>query len=170
MCDDSRALQHIGYEFLTWLWFFCECRGGVLPMTSGEVGAMVEGPLLFVNEGDGAHETALRKGNPEVSSEAKSALTSGKKLKQAKVSFVRGEEVLQLVLDADEFICRSIKFPKSDSMDAYSKFQDRMLAMHSLYEVMSEFYTHFLRDRVSDNWPETLNDIRKWVRDRRERR
>ncbi len=168
--DDSRALQHVGYEFLTWLWFFCECRGGVLPMTSGEAAVMIEGPLLFVNEGDGAHETALRKGNPEVSSEAKSALTSGKKLRRAKVTFVRGEEALSMMLDADEFICRSVKFPKSENLDAYSRFQDRMLAMHSMYEVISEFYTTFLRDRVSDHWDETLNDIRQWVRDRRERR
>lgn len=55
----------IGLDFLTWLLFASEARGGLFKLGDlGEFGVIVEGPLLFYMEGAGAHETVLRKGDP----------------------------------------------------------------------------------------------------------
>ena len=170
-CPDEEADGHVGREFLTWLWYYSEKRGGMITIPEGEFGVIVEGPLMFVMEGRGAHETVLRKGMPMLSSEAKSALLAGKKLRRAKLTFVRGDEQWQLALDADEFIMRSVKLPKSDNMDATSKFQDRILAIYTLYNVLAGFFRIFLEMRMdAAAWEKEVSNVRDWVGSREERK
>jgi hypothetical protein len=71
-----------GMDFLTWLWYDWEKNGSVHKNQNGEeFGYMLEGPLTFYREGEGAHEALLRKGAPLNSREAVTALLCGKKLK-----------------------------------------------------------------------------------------
>jgi hypothetical protein len=170
-CPNEEADSHVGREFLTWLWYYSEKRGGMIEIPEGEFGVIVEGPLMFVMEGQGAHETVLRKGMPLLSTEAKSALLAGKKLRRAKVTFVRGEEHWQVSLDADEFVMRSVKLPKSDNMDAASKFQDRMLALYTLYNILAGYFRIYLELRMDATaWEKELTAIRTWVGEREERK
>jgi hypothetical protein len=170
-CPDEEADGNVGREFLTWLWYFAEKRGGLIEIPEGEFGVMIEGPLMFVMEGQGAHETVLRKGMPLLSSEAKSALLAGKKLRRAKLTFVRGDEQWQMSLDADEFVMRSVKLPKSDNMDASSKFQDRILALYTLYNVLAGFFRIYIELRMdAAAWETEVGNIRKWVGGREERK
>ena len=168
--DDDTAETQVGRDFLTWLWYFSEACGGLDTLDDGEFAVMIEGPLSFIFEGNGAHETVLRKGMPIVSAEAKTALTSGKKLKRAKVTLARGEDVWSLTLDADEFICRSVQLPKGENLDAASKFQDRFLAMETLRQVLFGFYNLFLDERLNPKeWQAVREDIHKWVSARKAR-
>jgi hypothetical protein len=169
-CDDDTAETQIGRDFLTWLWYFSEACGGVASLDDGEFAVAIEGPLSFVFEGNGAHETVLRKGMPVVSAEAKTALTSGKKLKRAKVTFARGEDMWSLTLDADEFVCRGVQLPKGENLDLASKFQDRVLAMETLRQIITGFYNRFLDERLDPKeWQAVREDIHKWVGARKAR-
>jgi hypothetical protein len=169
-CDDDTAENQVGRDFLTWLWYFSEGCGGLASLDVGEIAVAIEGPLSFIFEGNGAHETVLRKGMPVVSAEAKTALTSGKKLKRAKVTFARGEEVWTLTLDADEFVCRSVQLPKGENLDSVSKFQDRVLALETLHQIISGFYNRFLDERLNaGEWKNIREDIHKWVTARKAR-
>ena len=169
-CDDYMAENQVGRDFLTWLWYFSEACGGLATLDAGEFAVMIEGPLSFVFEGNGAHETVLRKGMPVVSAEAKTALTSGKKLKRAKVTFARGEDVWTFTLDADEFVCRGVQLPKGENLDLASRFQDRVLAMETLRQVISGFYNRFLDERLdAKEWEAVRADIHKWVSTRKAR-
>jgi hypothetical protein len=157
-----------GRDFLTWLWYFSEACGGLATLDIGEFAVMIEGPLSFVFEGAGAHETVLRKGMPIVSAEAKTALTCGKKLKSAKVTFARGEDVWETFLDADEFVLRSTKLPKGENLDMASKFQDRVLALETLRQILVGFYQRFLDERLNpEEWQAVRSDIHKWVTGRK---
>jgi len=169
-CEDETAENQIGRDFLTWLWFFSEACGGLASLDDGEFAVAIEGPLSFIYEGNGAHETVLRKGMPIVSAEAKTALTSGKKLKRAKILFARGEDTWGLTLDADEFICRSVQLPKGENLDAISRFQDRVLAMETLRAILTGFYGRFLDERLNPKeWQAIRSDIHKWVSSRKAR-
>ncbi len=167
-CEDDTAEDQVGRDFLTWLWYFSEACGGLATLDIGEFAVMIEGPLSFVYEGGGAHETVLRKGMPVVSAEAKTALTCGKKLRRAKVTFARGEDVWTTFLDADEFVLRSTKLPKGENVDQVSKFQDRVLALETLYQIITGFYQRFLDERLNaEEWQAVRSDIHKWVTDRK---
>lgn len=162
--EDEGANANPGRDFLTWLWFFSERKGGLVNTDLGEFGVMIEGPLLFIHEGGGAHEAVLRKGAPLLSAEAKTSLLSGKKLRSARVVFAHGEQVWQAVLDADQFVLRGIKLPQGDNVDAISKFQQRMAFLQTFRETLLTAYDIFLESRANkQKWRAMQKEIQSWV-------
>ena len=169
--DDELAGDSIGQDFLTWLWFFAETRGGPIPTDRGEFGVIIEGPLTFWLEGDGAYETVVRKGAPLVSAEAKAALLVGKKLKSARVTFARGEELWSVRLDADEFVLRGLSLPKGAPLDAVSRFQERMLLLDIFRDVLLQSFDLFLAERADASvWKKTRAGLHDWVGNRAARK
>jgi len=166
--EDGMVDGTAGREFLMWLWFCSEKRGGLEPVPDvGEIAYMIEGPLTFVMEGKGAHEISLKKGQPMLSAEARTALLSGKKLNKAKVQFVRGEEVWSFSFDADEFIFRSLKLPQTEAFDRVGKFQERMVLLETFRQTFFHLYGAFIKERNdSKAWKETKEAMRKWVAER----
>jgi hypothetical protein len=126
--------------------------------------------LAFAYEGAGAHETVLRKGMPVVSAEAKTALTGGKKLKRAKVTFSNQGNSWSLHFDADDFTLRSVQLPQSDNLDPLSRFQERVLAIETLRQIIFGFYHRFLQERLNEKeWKAIRVEIHKWVSRRKAR-
>ncbi len=166
--EDGMVDGSAGREFLMWLWYCSEKRGGLSQVPDvGEIAYMVEGPLTFVMEGKGAHEITLRKGTPMLSAEARTALISGKKLKKAKVQFARGEEVWAFTFDADEFVFRSLKLPQTETFDRVGKFQERMVMLETFRQSFFHLYQEFVKERDSSKeWKETKEAMRSWVADR----
>ena len=166
--EDGMVDGTAGREFLMWLWYCSEKRGGLANIPEvGEIAFMVEGPLTFVMEGKGAHEITLKKGEPMLSAEARTALLSGKKLKKAKVQFVRGEEAWAFTFDADEFVFRSLKLPQTETFDRVGKFQERMVLLETFRESFFHLFREFVKERNdSKQWSETKFNMRKWVAER----
>ncbi len=166
--EDGMVDGTAGREFLMWLWYGSEKRGGLANVPDvGEIAYMVEGPLTFVMEGKGAHEITLRKGEPMLSAEARTALLSGKKLKKAKLQFVRGEEIWAFTFDADEFIFRSLKLPQTETFDRVGKFQERMVLLETFRQVFFHLFREFVKERAaSRNWEKTKEAMRNWVAER----
>ena len=166
---DEQVDPHVGQDFLTWLCFLSEERGGIVKIRDlGEFGVMLEGPVTFVMEGQGAHETVLRKGMPLLSPESKTCLQSGKKLRRARLTLARKDETWQVTLDADLFTFRGLKLPEVDEKDPINRFQERMLRLDMFKEVFLELYDRFLDERRDPaQWAKVLKDIHRWVADRR---
>jgi len=166
--EDGMVDGTAGREFLMWLWYSSEKRGGLANIPDiGEIAYMVEGPLTFVMEGKGAHEIVLKKGEPMLSAEARTALLNGKKLKKAKVQLARGEETWTFALDADEFIFRSLKLPQTEAFDRVGKFQERMVLLEAFRQSFFHLYGEFVKERNSSkDWKETKAAMRQWVAER----
>ncbi|HEY5654083.1 MAG TPA: recombination-associated protein RdgC [Pontiella sp.] len=166
--DDSMVDGTAGREFLMWLWYSSEkCRGLADIPEVGEIAYMVEGPLTFVMEGKGAHEITLRKGEPMLSAEARTALLSGKKLKKAKVHFARGEETWAFTFDADDFIFRSLKLPQTETFDRIGKFQERMVLIETFRQMFFHLYSEFVKARNdTKEWKKIKAAMRLWIAER----
>ncbi len=163
---DSDAWGAVGENFLTWLWFFCEDRNGVLPKTQlGEFSCGFEGPLVFVSEGDGAQESALRRGAPTISAEAKAALSVGKKLRRAKINLALSkDEIWSATIDAQYFTFRSLKVPEGEAMDPASVFEERMHFLHIFETAIYGLFKRFVADMSDENkFADTQERAKKWV-------
>ncbi len=158
------AESMLGMDFLTWLWFWWEKEGGVFHMPDGrECGLMLEGPLTFFREGQGAHEALLRNGSPLNSREAGTALTCGKKLKKVKVVIAQGEEIFSATLDS-EFAFRGVKLPQGEQTEASGRFEERMLFIETFWSAWLFLFDRFLDLRSDPNqWPKTMSAIRQWI-------
>jgi len=154
----------LGMDFLTWLWFIWDKEGGVYHLPDGrEFGVMLEGPLIFFREGQGAHEAVLRKGMPLNSREAGTALYCGKKLRRAKVSIAVKDEMYSATLDVD-FAVRSLKLPKGEQLDPVGRFQERMLFIETFWTALLALYDRFLDARGNrQQWDATLSGMREWI-------
>ncbi len=162
------AAPGVGLDFLTWLWFFCETEEGRLPAGAGGRGEpyflLIEGPLTFVVEGEGAHEAVLRKGMPLLSAEAKTALMYGKKLRRAKLTLARGDSQWSAAVDGQDFAFRSLKLPKIDAADAVSQLQERLRLLHEFSDVFYRAFERFLdlrRDAAA--WRSTCAAMGAWI-------
>ena len=163
-----------GREFLTWLWFKAETQNGRVALAEGrELGVLLEGPLTFTHEGNGAHAAVLKKGMPENSIEAKTCLLSGKKLKEAKITFALDEQVAwSFGFEADQFLVRGLKLPQGEGqLDSISRFQERMIFLEQWREIFLDLFGTFLRARTdSKKWKQATADIREWIQGRPGRR
>jgi hypothetical protein len=155
-----------GREFLTWLWYCSEKRGGLHSSSSaGQFAYMIDGPLDFMMEGKGAHETIMKNGEPVLAAETKAALLAGKTLKRARIIFARGEEVWSCTLDADTFAFKGLKLPQTETFDRVGKFQERMVFLETFRTMFFELFTKYLEERT-DRWDIVSTEIKHWVQER----
>ncbi|MCF7853193.1 MAG: recombination-associated protein RdgC [Candidatus Pacebacteria bacterium] len=165
--DDAMAGGTLGESFLTWLWFYLDQRNGVLPKTQlGEFSMMIDGPLVFVADGQGALESAIRKGLPTLAAEAKAALMVGKKLRQAKLVMARSQaEVWSVSVDAEHFIFRGLKVPEGEALDPGSIFEERMTNLYVFQTVLMELFKHFIM-QLSDGGKTAAiqEEAKAWVK------
>ena len=153
-----------GMDFLTWLWFDWEKNGGIHKNEKGEeFGYMLEGPLTFYREGEGAHEALLRKGTPLNSREAMTALYCGKKLKKVKFTLAHQEKVYSAAVDA-EFAFRTMKLPKIEQMESSGIFPERMRLIEIFLDDWFALFDKFLDLRSNPTaWDNTVNAMRSWI-------
>jgi hypothetical protein len=158
----------LGEEFFTWLWYKSDI-GESFNADGDSIGVFIEGPMTFVNEGEGAHETILRKGMPSVAQESQSALLSGKKLKVAKILFAKSdEEIWSCKLDADTFTFSGLKVPKAEKgLDADSKFAQNVLNIETFFLIFNAIFKIFCEIRKDrEAWLEEVNKIIDWMQNR----
>ncbi len=163
---DPEAACSLGLEFLTWLWYLSETGETQFKSAIGEsCVAYVTGPLTFYREGKGAHEALLRKGAPNRSREAFTALLCGKQLKRAKFYLAIQDKLWECTLDS-EFCFRGLKLPK-DPENKRPTFQDRMTDVSNFLRAFFDLYDQFLDLRGnSKSWNALLRKFRKLLRDR----
>ena len=161
----------LGENFLTWLWYFQEARGGVLPPSKlGEFAMMIDGPLTFIaEEGNGAFESVVRKGTPTISAEAKAALMVGKKLKSAKFVIVRDKQEWSCTLDANEFVFRGLKLPEGEALEPDAVFEERMTNLFIFHSVFFGLFEKFLKEMTdSAKLAEYQSKAKDWISNRQE--
>ena len=167
--EDASATGTLGQNFLTWLWVYQEENGGKLPPSQlGTFSLLIDGPLVFMAEGEGALESNVKKGAPTLSAEAKAALTVGKKLKKAKMFLGReGSEVWSANIDADGFTFKGLRLPDGEALDRAGIFEERMTNLHIFQTVFFNLFKRFISE-TSDppKVSEFQEKAKEWVRKR----
>ncbi len=170
---DEQVSNDPGEDFLTWIWFFTEARGGLFEADKlGKVAVMIDGPLQLSLEGsNAANDVVLRRGEPRFAAEAKSALLSGKKLRKAKLTLARGDDTQWTgTLDASSFVLRSLKLPEGEKLDAASKFQERMMYIDEFRNMFFQLYDRFCTERNDPaTWSATVSEMKEWAANRKTR-
>lgn len=156
-----------GRDFLTWLWFFSEEDGGEFEVKNlGRFSFMIDGPLSFISDGEGALESGVKKGNPLRSAEARAALNVGKKLKKAKIVFAKDEENWSAGFDADSFSFSSVTLPQGEEMEHNSRFAERIDNLLTFKTVFKALFSKFIQETKSPDWQKKIAQIKQWVEKR----
>lgn len=164
--------RFVGQEFLTWLWWKSEERGGVVALPGdGDVVVVFEKHMLLeYGEGD-SNESLICRGLQTELQEARTGLVMGKKLEQARIQLAYNDYEWNFTLAAALMEFRNVKLPKTggdaengDSReDREGMVLERIYLFEELVKIVLELFRAFLRLRVSDQWREELLKVREWV-------
>ncbi len=163
------ATPVIGRDFLMWLWFYSETKGKLEVPDYGEFELMIEAPLVLVSSGDaqGSEEVTVKKGDsPLRSSEAKAAMLSGKKLRKAKLTMTRANQIWTGSFDADQFAFGSFKTPEPEEMNADEIFAERVRNLAIFRSGLMMFFKKFCETMTGKDFLQFQKEILAWARER----
>jgi hypothetical protein len=164
--------RFLGQEFMTWLWYKSEERGGTvyLPGT-GDIQVVFEKHMLLESGEGEAHEKLICRGLQTELQEARTGLQMGKKPEQARIRLVREDYEWNFTLTAAMLEFRNIKVPKtmtpSEEESGPGAFEARILERAGMMEeavrTILELFRLFLQTRVGPGWEQELARVRQWV-------
>jgi len=164
--------RFIGQEFLTWLWWKSEERGGgVLLEGYGDIVISFEKHMLL-EFGEGEYsEKIICSGLQAELREARTGLQMGKKLEQARIKLTYGDYEWNFTLAAALMEFRSVKLPKTaetegsedNAEEVEGMILERVFLFEELIRVVNQLFKQFLMVRVSDKWRQEILALRNWV-------
>lgn len=172
LVDLIQEKRFLGQEFLAWLWYKSEERGGVvdIPGTGDVLVVFEKHMLLEFGEGE-ASEKVICRGLQTELKEARAGLLMGKKPEQARIRLARGDYEFNVTLTAATMEFRNVRLPKTvaeaDEGNDQESLEGRLLERISLFEELSslvnDLYRMFIAKRASEQWPKELQKIRQWI-------
>lgn len=160
---------HLGRDFLLYLWYYSESVGELEHPEYGSFDILIEGPLSFEGDGEdrGAGETVVRKGeSPLRSAEAKAALSVGKKLRKAKLTLTRLNQIWGGTFDADKFSFSSFKLPEGEQMNEFEIFAERIENLAVFRDAIVAYVVKFADAMSKENFENTRKAITEWAEKR----
>ena len=173
LVDLIEEKRFIGQEFLTWLWWKSEERGGSIALPGqGDLIVVFEKHMLL-EYGEGEHsEKVICSGLQTELKEARTGLLMGKKLEQARIQLVQAEHEWNFTLAAALMEFRSVKIPKTagtetggsdNPEETEGMILERIFLFEELLRIVNDLFRMFLEIRISSEWPEELQKVRSWV-------
>ncbi len=159
-----------GREFLTWLWFKSEERGGSIMLPGkGDIEVIfLQKMVLESGEGEYAETVACRGLHADLD-EGKSALRKGKKVTEARIRLGVGNDQSEFTFKADTFSFQSLKLPvptDDEEEDRDGKILERIYLLEVAMRTMEQLFDLFLAKRLSREWTsEELPHMKKWLDD-----
>jgi len=159
----------IGREFLTWLWFKSEERGGMVPIPDAGECEVAFLRRLVLESGDGEYaETVVCQGMHADMKEGKEALRQGKKITAARLRIAHDQTEWEFTFKADRFHFQSLKLPTlpendGEEVDREGQLLERIYLIEKAAEMMDRLFGSFLDIRCSGDWAAEQTRLQKWL-------
>jgi hypothetical protein len=159
----------LGREFLTWLWFKSEERGGAVQIPgTGDVEISFARRLALESGGGEYSESIVCQGLHAGLREGKAALQEGKKVKEARIQVGAGAENFEFTLKADSFQFQTLRLPEGieeeEETDKGGRLLERIYLVEKAVKAMDQLFSEFLKRRLSPQWSsEEIPRIKKWL-------
>lgn len=165
--------RFLGQEFLTWLWWKSEERGGSIDIPgSGDITVVFEKHMLLESGEGESTEKIVCTGLQAELQEARTGLRMGKKLEQARIVIGHNDYEYSFTLAAALMEFRNVRLPKTettenDKSDSPEEIEgmilERVYLFEELIKLVNALFKMFLDMRLSAAWRDELQKIRGWV-------
>jgi hypothetical protein len=159
----------LGEEFLLWLWFCAEKRGGMHEIAdpNGEeqrVGVTLDRTLEF-HDPEGGVKVGVRGDAPTRAPEAREALRRGMRLSRAGLLVSFGENTVELQLDGPTFELRSLKGEKPEADTAEERDAAVLAMLFAVADAIERVFRNFLEERLDKAFDAALGaELKRWAR------
>ena len=163
--------RFLGQEFLTWLWWKSEERGGSIALPGyGDVTVAFEKHMLLESGEGESSEKIICTGLQAELQEARTGLQMGKKLEHARILVGFNNFEFSFTLSGSLMEFKNVRLPKTEKTEAGSDPEEvegmileRVYLFEQLVTVVNELFRVFLEIRTGSGWREQLVTIRAWV-------
>jgi hypothetical protein len=172
LVDIISEKKFLGQEFLTWLWYKSEERGGsVFLPGSGDIQLVFEKHMLLESGEGESLEKLICRGLQAELQEARTGLLMGKKLEQARIYLAKGDYEYRLTFGATLFEFRNVKLPRTisaneeaaDPLAWEAKVLERISMAEEALQTMDELFRMFLQIRTGADWSKELASLKSWI-------
>lgn len=165
--------RFVGQEFLTWLWWKSEERGGSIEVPGfGDISVVFEKHMLLeYGEGESS-EKLICSGLQTELQEARTGLQVGKKLEQARLKITKSDQEYNFTLAAALMEFRNVKLPKTAGTEGEENASpeeiegmilERIYFFEELIRTVNDLFRMFLEIRTGSEWIEELQKVRTWI-------
>lgn len=172
LVDLIQEKRFLGQEFLSWLWYKSEERGGSVELPGvGDILVVFEKHMLLeFGEGE-ASEKVICRGLQTELKEARAGMGLGKKPEQARIRIAQGDFEFGVTLTAATFEYRNVRLPKTvaagdegdDAESIEGRILERVSLMEQLTDLVNDLFRMFVNIRASSQWSEELIKIKGWI-------
>ena len=165
--------RFLGQEFLTWLWWKSEERGGSIELAGeGDITVVFEKHMLLESGEGESTEKIVCTGLQAELQEARTGLQMGKKLEQARILIGHGNYEYSLTLSGALMEFKNVRLPKTEATEndkgdnpeeVEGMILERVYLFEEIIKLVNELFKMFLVIRVSTGWSEELSKMRSWV-------
>lgn len=155
----------LGNEFLLWLWFHADAKGGTVPsQTDAQATAFfVAGIDLDCAYGQTGKDL-LRGDGPSTMPEARQALRTGKLPRKAGLIIDCNKQQFAMAIAGDSFSITGLKLPDVEEADSPRVlFEERVNLLRDFCKTMDAIYSAFLMVRASSSWEGMTAEIDRWL-------
>ena len=172
LVDIISEKKFLGQEFLTWLWYKSEERGGaVLLPEEGDIVVVFEKHMLLESGEGESLERLICKGLQAELQEARTGLLMGKKLEKAHIYLAKGDYEWRFSLSATLFEFRNVSLPKtvspgdesSDPLAWEAKVLERTGMSEEAVHTVDKLFRLFLKMRIDSGWKKEKAGIKAWI-------
>lgn len=165
--------RFLGQEFLTWLWYKSEVRGGSIELPGeGDITVVFEKHMLLESGEGESSEKIVCTGLQAELQEARTGLQMGKKLEQARIVIGHSNYEYSFTLGASLMEFRNVRLPKTEATEQQSgenreevegMLLERIFLFEQLVRMVNSLFRLYLDHRLGSQWSEELEKIRTWV-------
>ncbi len=159
----------LGQDFLTWLWYKTDSDNVLFQLPDNRTFSLHMEQKLSVQGGEGETKATATVTSPAGElSEAKTGLSTGKKVHKAQLQFSMDQDDWLVTVSAADFGLSGLKTPKvstkdDEGDDPDAKFLEKFFLVERCLEMIDIVYTQFLRLRMSRDWAEEAARIKLWI-------
>jgi len=160
--------EFLGREFLTWLWFKSETEDGLCTLdNSQQVELCFDDKVVLQSDEVEGVQTVICQGEHSELTEARHALREGKKVTQAKIKLIIGDNEWSFTLDSTWLNLKSLKTPKvmlDTKEDPEGLFYEKAFLLDRAISSIEQIFVKFLKIRISNEWDiKELPAIQQWM-------
>jgi hypothetical protein len=165
--------RFLGQEFLTWLWYKSEERGGSIELPGeGDITVVFEKHMLLESGEGESSEKIVCTGLQAELQEARTGLQMGKKLEQARIVIGHNNYEYSFTMAASLMEYRNVRLPKTETTtqpyeenreEVEGMVLERMYLFEQLVRLINSMFRLFLERRLGPEWQAELLKMRAWV-------
>ncbi|WP_337176873.1 hypothetical protein [Paludisphaera sp.] len=158
-------LDHLGNEFLVWLWHQLQNESDTIPLADGsDVAVMVAKTLTLDCPRGETGRDSLTDDSPTRLPEAFRALQSGKLPRKAGLILVRHGAQYEMTIQAESLAVSGAQLPKPEErLEPYEAKCARVDGLRHFAQTLDLLFDAYRSRKTSQNWAEEVGRIKKWI-------